>query len=613
MELKNTTVIPGQQGSQTLVVLVHGWWGRLWLFSLKDVIKAIQEEMPHADLMVPEYPSGLFSNADPVEISIALSTAIETAVKVKAREEAYERVILIGFSLGTLIVRNAYVYARGQTQDTSNPDLAPKVEWPSLVNRVILLAGVNRGWSMSPRPPKVSWVFYVLYLLLYWITRYLPVGQLIRSYEQGSPFVANLRIQWQNVEQEKVPIPPTIQLLGTEEELVSLKDNADVQFCQNFIFFNVHNTGHLNAANFHEPVYGEYRKSVFVHALTESIADLEDTQDLLPVSKMGSQDPSTSATLGASKTDQEKEVTDVIFVMHGIRDYGQWTHQVKKRADAIAKEHGLKIQVITPRYKRFSLLDFLCPMSRQRKVRWFLDEYTEAYARFPKARFHFIGHSYGTYLLAEALKQYAACRFDRVVFTGSVVPRRYPWDSMIHTVEARKRVEVLRNDLASDDWVVATFPRFFEQVWELTHINLADLGAGGVLGFEEAAGNQHEIAYVKGQHSAAIEPACQDSLVRFVLGFDEESKIDDPKLQTGELSKRVKRLSTFCIPLVLTMAAIPLVLLTLAMLLWHYFATGAFGVNPAFGWICGLGFPWYPATIPVLLTIGFVWYLLSVA
>ena len=48
------------------------------------------------------------------------------------------------------------------------------------------------------------------------------------------------------------------------------------------------------------------------------------------------------------------------------------------------------------------MLSFLRPGVRQEKVEWLMDRYTEAKAMYPKAKFHFVGHSHGTYLAKQS-------------------------------------------------------------------------------------------------------------------------------------------------------------------------------------------------------------------
>src|SRR4051794_40591233 len=112
--LTNTEPKPGREGSRVLVVLVHGWVldpEKVFSKGLKD---AIGEDLPDADLLMPRYPNSGASNAEPTLIAKEIATCIRDADRARG---GYEEIILIGFSLGSLLVRKAYVYARGQNQD----------------------------------------------------------------------------------------------------------------------------------------------------------------------------------------------------------------------------------------------------------------------------------------------------------------------------------------------------------------------------------------------------------------------------------------------------------------------------------------------------------------
>jgi hypothetical protein len=71
------------------------------------------------------------------------------------------------------------------------------------------------------------------------------------------------------------------------------------------------------------------------------------------------------------------------------------------------------------------MLEFAIPWLREKKIRWFQDQYSSLLARYPRARFSFIGHSNGTYMLGHSLKRVPGMVFDRVTLVGSVLPREY--------------------------------------------------------------------------------------------------------------------------------------------------------------------------------------------
>src|SRR5206468_4067540 len=108
---------------------------------------------------------------------------------------------------------------------------------------------------------------------------------------------------------------------------------------------------------------------------------------------------------------------------HGIRDVGNWTTDFDAQLNAAFGSKGDTVRVLRPGYGYFPMGPFLLFTDRQKYVRWFMDEYTEALARYPNAdgNVHFIGHSNGTYVLASALSQYKTLEVNRVAFAGSVV------------------------------------------------------------------------------------------------------------------------------------------------------------------------------------------------
>jgi hypothetical protein len=107
----------------------------------------------------------------------------------------------------------------------------------------------------------------------------------------------------------------------------------------------------------------------------------------------------------------DADVTDVVFVVHGIRDKGFWTQKIARTIKRHAGDRQ-KIGSWTESYGYFAMLPFILRSVRRRKVEWLMDRYTEARARYPYATFHYVGHSNGTYLAAAALQLYPAARFQ---------------------------------------------------------------------------------------------------------------------------------------------------------------------------------------------------------
>ncbi|HZI81937.1 MAG TPA: hypothetical protein VFD69_20600, partial [Vicinamibacterales bacterium] len=229
-----TAVQPGRQpaadGQRHLVVVFRGMGGR----PLDDVRDAIRETFPAADVMIPRYSTSGLSNEDPLDIVQMYLRAIDAAMA----EAPYDRITLVGYSLGGLIARKMLLCTyTGCEHDYDRP--IREREWNSRIDRLVLLAGMNRGWAThcekvvavqqahgvgyenDCRAKRMTWMQWIQ---AEWGQRFGPmfgVGRMILTVQRGQPFVANLRLQWLTLQGSGRPLPPVVQLLGDIDELVS--------------------------------------------------------------------------------------------------------------------------------------------------------------------------------------------------------------------------------------------------------------------------------------------------------------------------------------------------------------------------------------------------------
>ena len=484
--LTSTTPIP-HGASTTLVVVLHGL-GR----DTEDWCHALREVLSDADVMVPQYRADILSNVDPRRVADQLVEYIHEADQARTQQAdggQYDRIILIGYSIGGLIIRKTYLIAMGYGDDETLVHKAKPMPWATKVERIVLMAAVNRGLS-TLKPKGTSWGLYALQQMGWATIPRLGLGQLLSQMRRGSPFVANLRVQWIRLSQSaEVQLPPTIQLLGDLDDVVSEEDNIDVLANANFRYIKLRDTGHTSICNFQDAEVGAYRRAKFLQAVTTPIAQLEG-----------------DGVVNGQEVGQG--IDHVVFIMHGIRDMGLWTIRVSEALETAAQQTGQSVETITAGYGYFPMLRFLFFGARQVNVRWFMDRYTEALARYPQAKISYVGHSNGTYLLASALERYRACRIHHVAFAGSVVPKQYPWDRL----RAEGRVQAVRNDIASADWIVGVFPGLFEL------LHWADLGTAGHNGFQDDTPKESSFdRYFQGGHGAALNAANHPSLARFIL------------------------------------------------------------------------------------------------
>ena len=516
MKSQRSGVLPGFKkalvGSDELVVILHAYdHGPYNIRHVRDRVTAIR---PRADVYVPRMPTGVFSFADPNSIVAELLKDIDHIVSQKGKP-GYSQITLIGHSLGALLARKLYIAAHGENADapfeTALANSSPRA-WVQQVDRIILLAAMNRGWSISHHLSiyrAISWSLGVWILtLLSLVRRGTP---LISTIRRGASFITQLRVQWlsmlRRASQNQQALATTIQLLGTIDDMVSPDDNIDLATGGQFIYLDVPVSGHANVIDMDDSPFGLQRLAVFQRALSEPAAILK-AGNLQPVDLLFTPDD---------------RVKNVIFVIHGIRDEGFWTHKIARKVMTLWKAAGPPniptFASVTSSYGYYAMLPFLLLGRRLEKVRWLMDQYTEAMARYPQADFDFVGHSNGTYLLARALQDNPSCHFRRIVFAGSVVRTDFDWARLQTSrllsdgTMTKPQVGAVLNYVATADWVVAFFPKAFEL------LHLQDLGSAGHDGFSQLSGQVvgSQAQYIRGPHGAALNEANWDDIAQFVV------------------------------------------------------------------------------------------------
>ncbi len=497
-----------RERSDRLVVLAHGLGG---LSGLDDVIAETESLWPDADLMVARLRINLVSNADPFRIAAHLEELIHDRFEhMRVSGNSYQAVVLIGHSTGAALIRKVYLYGMGLVEDHPDFSAIDQTEraWAIATERLVLLAPTTRGWSIFPKPKNLMWLQWLMLVGAYWAARIIPCSGFLKSMERGAPFISNARIQWiklsQRIEWQGVRSRPAfvVILLGDTDELVSSNDHLDFTVDRNAVFISVPDSDHKSIIEFADSSRGESRARRFADALCL------DHESLRRRYRAFTPSPNSAPDNGDLR---------LIFLLHGIRDYGSWRLKMQKEISLLDD----KAVVLTPSYGYLPMLPFILGFVRRRYVKRFMDWYTEAIARHPRRQVSFFGHSNGTYILARALLDYRAVRCVNVAFAGSVVPQDYPWDQIIRH---EGRVQRLRNDIAAGDWVVAIFPRVIEQLRQMPGLrNRAnfDIGSGGFNGFRDDSGDDFQVHFLRGGHSAAIttEGAVDSIKIRSISKF----------------------------------------------------------------------------------------------
>ena len=506
----------GDTPRDTLIVLAHGWRGdnTQWISLLRQMGR--DDAFAACDVRFFSY------RGNPWQLAGLQSYGNVLSGELELDSAAYARVILVGFSAGGLIVRSAFL--EGLTLGRGS--------WTQKVSRIVLLATPNRGFGGPDARFSQR--------LSARVVRLLCRGAL-KDMISGSDFVTRLRLDWvaafSNPNSHR---PPVVQLLGVNDQYVREQDSADVtSFVQAKVstLDDAKHTQLIQYSGLDDYKYRRFKVSCF-----DAIGSI----------------PGLARTVSAVHS-------AVLFQIHGIRDYGGWLEKFSDTVQAARPD----VRVVRPDYEYFSALGFVLPWVRSQRIAWFCERYTNEVALLAgrdrsseadaegnplETPFYFVGHSYGTYLLAESLERFPRMRFKRVCFVGSVVPQGYRWDERI----VLNQVERVRNDCQEHDWPVAVLCKVLREV-----LRFKDIGLAGFRGFSSGLPEVKNNRWVPGNHSACLrDDLHRASIVRFLLDGDVKPVECVPEPQFLSV---VSQWATPLVLLLLTSAAVGLYLLPVAI------------------------------------------------
>ena len=106
----------GREGRDDLVVLVPGY--TRGPTDMGKVCSVVREVQPSADILIVDYNRFTYSNANPFRIA----ERIEEEIHDRYSRRPYKRITLLGYSMGALLIRKAYVYGCGSVADAPTAD-----------------------------------------------------------------------------------------------------------------------------------------------------------------------------------------------------------------------------------------------------------------------------------------------------------------------------------------------------------------------------------------------------------------------------------------------------------------------------------------------------------
>ena len=555
--------------SDELVVVLHGF--ATPDNRLQDVRRLVREAKPNADIYAPllPYRRRLSCTVSAEKLTVTLLSELDTLVADSlARGKDYLSIIFIGHSNGAVLARRLVVAAFGEQSDERGSVSAPfepelqnyreRRGWAPKISRLILLAGMNRGWSVESTK---DWWTSVVWSLGQLYSEYVLRGKATTlAIRRGAPYIVQTRLQWlslMNCALDRRPKFLAVQLLGSIDDHVAPSDSIDwsvdvgrTEADRVYYYLEVPHTSHYNVVKVPVTTLGTLPPPAHLRKQRILLALLGSRVDLARAS-IGHDEASDSLVPVAYR-----DATDVVFIIHGIRDRGHWTQKVARSIKRKSAALGRSVATLTATYGYLALAPFVLRAVRQRKVEWLMDHYVEARALYPNATIHYIGHSNGTYLLAQALRDYPAAQFGNVVFAGSVVRSDFDWVRLTEHCGGNgnrtgkvyaPRVRKLLNYVATSDWVVALFPKGF-QAW-----NAFNLGGAGHDGFGQAAqlASIHQLEYVRGGHGAGVEEFHWDEIAEFIMtGVPPTATGPRFSATQSRLWKYLGRLSFLSLPLI---------------------------------------------------------------
>jgi alpha/beta hydrolase fold. len=114
----------------------------------------------------------------------------------------------------------------------------------------------------------------------------------------------------------------------------------------------------------------------------------------------------------------------LVIVVHGIRTRAEWFSHFRELVESDGS-------IFVPAgYEFFDAFRFLCPLwTRRRPVRIVLEKIRDA-LNLHRGRYSevvMVGHSFGTYIICQVLRNYPDIRADRLLFCGGVVKATFGW------------------------------------------------------------------------------------------------------------------------------------------------------------------------------------------
>lgn len=469
--------------------------------SLATIQARVAAAYPGWKVAVVEHDVAAFSRTKTLTSAVA---ELAHRIRGESGENAgmlVDEVVLVGHSLGGILVRAAYLHGLGY--DRAGSDASPDA-WTTKVSRIVLLASPNAGFKATNLPG--GWLYPFV----------AGLGSFaLEAVHAGAFWLANLRLRWLEVMRRmhadhrndpsgSIEPPLVVQVYGAKDRFVTHEDIDDSLYMPRTVRTGVSTGDHGEMVDASETPAGEQRWTELRHALFGTFPDADDFAS-----------PSSEP---------------VYFILHGIRAsaYDKWvgdlTRELQRGQQNVPDPTQRLPKVYSLNYKFFSAIEFALRGTRRRNIHQFLDQYMEAVLSHDPNGFSFMGHSNGTYMMGTAMREVRAVRFRHIMLAGSVLPPDFDWRSLIqnrqigsYSNSGEWQEGRVHNDQARVDVPVGILAN------GLRVLGYRDIGAGGFRGFEGVTAgdvSSHNARFPKGHGAALMDhdgyPARMPEIARFL-------------------------------------------------------------------------------------------------
>jgi CheY-like chemotaxis protein len=138
-----------------------------------------------------------------------------------------------------------------------------------------------------------------------------------------------------------------------------------------------------------------------------------------------------------------------VLTIHGIRTFGQWQNNLEQSITTNCDE----VKVTTYKYGLYSIISFAIPFLRPLEIKRLINQLSELIDGKNNEHLVIFSHSFGTYLIAKALKSLIADgirpKLKLLVTSGSVLPNKFDWNFLLRSTDTK-----IVNDCGTSDNVL---------------------------------------------------------------------------------------------------------------------------------------------------------------